>query len=83
MKSFLEPTDLPESRSIHVGNKNFYFDIGSNNRGVFLRLSEVDFRQQNLCNRCREFVSIIGTSELSSGDNRPGKGLVSVSRSSR
>ncbi|UJR27135.1 hypothetical protein I4U23_008434 [Adineta vaga] len=37
----IEPAELPESKLIHVGNKNFYFDIGSNNRGVFLRISEV------------------------------------------
>ncbi|CAF0904776.1 unnamed protein product [Adineta ricciae] len=37
----IEPAELPESKYIHVGNKNFYFDIGSNNRGVFLRISEV------------------------------------------
>ncbi len=38
---FLEPAELPESKYLHVGNKNFYFDIGSNNRGIFLRISEV------------------------------------------
>jgi hypothetical protein len=38
---FLEPAEIPESKYVHVGNKNFYFDIGSNNRGVFLRISEV------------------------------------------
>lgn len=37
----IEPAELPESKYVHVGNKNFYFDIGSNNRGVFLRISEV------------------------------------------
>jgi hypothetical protein len=37
----IEPAELPESKYLHVGNKNFYFDIGSNNRGVFLRVSEV------------------------------------------
>jgi hypothetical protein len=37
----IEPAELPDSRYVHVGNKNFYFDIGSNNRGVFLRISEV------------------------------------------
>ncbi|CAF2859944.1 unnamed protein product [Rotaria sp. Silwood2] len=36
-----EASKLPESKYLHVGNKNFYFDIGSNNRGVFLRISEV------------------------------------------
>lgn len=29
-----------------MGNKNFYFDIGSNNRGVFLRISEVSVISQ-------------------------------------
>ena len=38
---FLEPSRLPDSKYIHVGNKNFYFDIGSNDRGIFLRISEV------------------------------------------
>ncbi|CAF0940564.1 unnamed protein product [Adineta ricciae] len=37
----IEPTELPASKNLRVGNKNFYFDIGSNNRGVFLRISEV------------------------------------------
>ena len=53
----LEPAELPESRSIHVGNKNFYFDIGSNNRGVFLRLSEVNFLDNLLQQISREFLS--------------------------
>ncbi|CAF3589404.1 unnamed protein product [Adineta steineri] len=38
---FSEPAEIPDSKFVHVGNKNFYFDIGSNNRGVFLRISEV------------------------------------------
>jgi hypothetical protein len=37
----IEPAELPESKYVHVGNKNFYFDIGSNDRGIFLRISEV------------------------------------------
>ncbi|CAF3638854.1 unnamed protein product [Rotaria socialis] len=36
-----EASKLPKSKFVHVGNKNFYFDTGSNNRGVFLRISEV------------------------------------------
>ncbi|CAF3572139.1 unnamed protein product [Rotaria sordida] len=36
-----EASKLPESKFLRVGNKNFYFDIGSNSRGVFLRISEV------------------------------------------
>lgn len=27
-----------------VDNKNFYFDIGQNNRGVYMRISEVSIR---------------------------------------
>lgn len=33
--------DLPEGRHLHVDNKNFYFDVGQNNRGVYMRISEV------------------------------------------
>lgn len=33
--------DLPEGRQIKVHNKSFYFDIGQNNRGVYMRISEV------------------------------------------
>jgi hypothetical protein len=43
---YLEPSELPESKYLRVGNKNFYFDTGSNNRGIFLRISEVG-RQNN------------------------------------
>ncbi|XP_077979265.1 transcriptional activator protein Pur-alpha-like isoform X3 [Glandiceps talaboti] len=32
--------ELPEGRHIRVDNKNFYFDIGSNHRGVYMRISE-------------------------------------------
>lgn len=32
---------LPESRSMRVENKIFYFDVGTNRRGVFMRISEV------------------------------------------
>lgn len=35
--------DLPEERHMKVDNKNFYFDIGQNNRGVYMRISEVSF----------------------------------------
>ena len=31
---------LPEGRHVKVDNKNFYFDIGQNNRGVYMRISE-------------------------------------------
>lgn len=30
-----------------VDNKNFYFDIGQNNRGVYMRISEVSIKKKN------------------------------------
>ncbi|CAG0882823.1 unnamed protein product [Cyprideis torosa] len=33
--------DLPQGKHLRVENKNFYFDIGQNNRGVYMRISEV------------------------------------------
>lgn len=33
--------ELPEGRHLRVDNKNFYFDIGQNNRGIYMRVSEV------------------------------------------
>ncbi|XP_043268892.1 transcriptional activator protein Pur-beta isoform X3 [Venturia canescens] len=33
--------DLPEGRYMRVDNKNYYFDIGQNNRGIYMRISEV------------------------------------------
>lgn len=35
--------ELPEGRHMRVDNKNFYFDIGQNNRGIYMRISEVSF----------------------------------------
>uniref|UniRef100_A0A1I8JQD2 Transcriptional activator protein Pur-alpha n=1 Tax=Macrostomum lignano TaxID=282301 RepID=A0A1I8JQD2_9PLAT len=32
---------LPAPKSLRVDNKMFYFDVGANRRGMFLRLSEV------------------------------------------
>jgi len=32
---------LPEPQSMRVDNKMFYFDVGQNRRGVFMRVSEV------------------------------------------
>jgi hypothetical protein len=40
--------DLPEGRHIKVDNKNFYFDVGQNNRGVYMRISEVSSRLGSL-----------------------------------
>lgn len=36
--------ELPEGRHLRVDNKNFYFDIGQNNRGIYMRMSEVSVR---------------------------------------
>ncbi|XP_025411191.1 transcriptional activator protein Pur-beta-B isoform X1 [Sipha flava] len=33
--------DLPDGRHMRVDNKNFYFDVGQNNRGIYMRISEV------------------------------------------
>jgi hypothetical protein len=33
--------ELPESKSLRVEKKMFYFDCGSNERGTFLKVSEV------------------------------------------
>jgi hypothetical protein len=33
--------DLPEPQSLRVENKMFYFDVGHNRRGTFMRISEV------------------------------------------
>nr|CAD7263838.1 unnamed protein product [Timema shepardi] len=33
--------ELPEGRHMRVENKNFYFDIGQNNRGIYMRISEL------------------------------------------
>jgi len=44
--------NLPDSKSIRADNKTFFFDYGSNQRGVFLKISEV--RQ----NRYRTSITI-------------------------
>ncbi|XP_057676489.1 purine-rich element binding protein Aa [Corythoichthys intestinalis] len=36
-----EPTELPEGSSVTVDSKRFFFDVGSNKYGVFMRVSEV------------------------------------------
>lgn len=33
--------ELPEGRHIRIDNKKFYFDVGQNNMGVYMRVSEV------------------------------------------
>lgn len=39
----MSPSQLPEGKQIRAENKMFYFDIGQNNRGIFMRVSEVHF----------------------------------------
>ncbi|XP_056146462.1 purine-rich element-binding protein gamma [Lampris incognitus] len=36
-----EQAELPEGASFRVDNKRFYFDVGADRRGVFLKVSEV------------------------------------------
>ncbi len=36
-----ENVQMPDSKFLRADNKTFYFDCGSNARGIFLRLSEV------------------------------------------
>jgi len=39
---FLETArDVPEAQSLRVENKMFYFDVGQNRRGSYMRISEV------------------------------------------
>ncbi|XP_013792002.2 transcriptional activator protein Pur-beta-like [Limulus polyphemus] len=33
--------ELPEARRMRIENKNFYFDVGQNSRGIYMRVSEV------------------------------------------
>nr|XP_030688511.1 purine-rich element-binding protein gamma isoform X2 [Globicephala melas] len=36
-----DPVELPEGTSFRVDNKRFYFDVGSNKYGIFLKVSEL------------------------------------------
>ncbi|XP_028827405.1 purine-rich element-binding protein gamma [Denticeps clupeoides] len=40
-RSHDESPELPEAASFRVDNKRFYFDVGANRYGVFLKISEV------------------------------------------
>ena len=40
--------ELPEGRHMKVENKNFYFDVGQNNRGIYMRISEVWTKRYHL-----------------------------------
>ncbi|XP_076347345.1 transcriptional activator protein Pur-alpha-like isoform X2 [Tachypleus tridentatus] len=33
--------DLPEAQHLRIENKHFYFDVGQNSRGIYMRISEV------------------------------------------
>lgn len=35
------PEPAPDSREVHAGGKKFFFDILKNDRGTFIKLSEV------------------------------------------
>ncbi|XP_037068652.1 LOW QUALITY PROTEIN: transcriptional activator protein Pur-beta-like [Pollicipes pollicipes] len=39
--------ELPEGKHMRVENKNFYFDIGQNDRGIYMRISEVKTNFRN------------------------------------
>ncbi|KAL5961902.1 Transcriptional activator protein Pur-alpha [Taenia solium] len=40
-EDFAATFELPEAKVLFAGNKTFYFDVGSNRYGVFLRISEL------------------------------------------
>lgn len=71
--------DLPESKMMTVGNKTFYFDVGSNRYGVYLRISEVRASVRSSvtipeqhCARFRDIVSeLAGRMSAQKLDNRP------------
>jgi len=42
-----EPEELPEFQEMRIERKRFYFDCGSNDRGSFLRVSEVTNRYRS------------------------------------
>lgn len=76
--------DLPESKSLRADNKTFYFDCGSNARGVYLKISEVrqnryrtsitipDKFLQQFRDQITEFVDKTNTeSAVSQSENKP------------
>lgn len=40
--------DLPPPREVRAGGKRFYFDVASNDRGTFIKLSEVKVRRTHI-----------------------------------
>ncbi|KAL3841617.1 hypothetical protein ACJMK2_019803 [Sinanodonta woodiana] len=59
-------SELPESKYMRVENKVFYFDIGSNRRGIYMRVSETkntayednDGRRDNVRSNYRTAITI-------------------------
>uniref|UniRef100_A0A8D2MPT9 Serine/threonine-protein phosphatase n=1 Tax=Zonotrichia albicollis TaxID=44394 RepID=A0A8D2MPT9_ZONAL len=43
-----EPPELPEGTSFRVDNKRFYFDVGSNRYGIFLKAKEILTKESNV-----------------------------------
>lgn len=75
-------SDLPEPKVLFVGNKKFYFDVGSNRYGVYLRISEVRANVRSFLTipeqYCKHFCNIINElAQLTSSDNKsPNRPLV-------
>lgn len=68
--------ELPEGRHLRVDNKNFYFDIGQNNRGIYMKVSEVrDERPVAPRTSARLAVPSAGTRQ-----RRRGRGASAVAR---
>jgi PurA ssDNA and RNA-binding protein len=40
---------------MRVDNKNFYFDIGQNNRGIYMRISEVSIEKLIIGKYCNVY----------------------------
>jgi len=54
--------ELPEGRHMRVENKNFYFDIGQNNRGIYMRISEVNYTMGGCSNLIHNVSSCVDNS---------------------
>lgn len=60
---------LPEPKTLRGENKTFYFDVGSNRRGIYLRISEVSclllFTEAFSCAYCTVWMKtdIINTAD--------------------
>lgn len=70
--------ELPEAKVLFAGNKTFFFDVGSNRYGVFLRISELraNFRTavtipEHHWPRFRDIISDLATKLESSKEDTP------------